>query len=161
MIIGWGNLYYHQTPHPQTPHPWTPNDLPYEGVCSRLRTTVIVVVLVIVVVVVVVEVINSNSNSHSNISSKEFAPSSGAPPALRGRQGGLDILRAICIYIYIYIYTCVYACIYIYVYMYRERERHRSALRSIFKLRISEFGVCVRRTLKRRRWVFLVHRLIS
>ena len=34
-------------------------------------------------------------------------------------------------------------------------------LRSIFKLRIFEFGVWVKRILKRRRWTFLARRLIS
>ena len=34
-------------------------------------------------------------------------------------------------------------------------------LRPIFKLRISKFGVWVKQNLKRRRWIFLVHHLIS
>ena len=37
----------------------------------------------------------------------------------------------------------------------------REALRSIFKLRISKCWVRVKQTLKRRRWIVLVHRLIS
>ena len=49
------------------------------------------------------------------------------------------------------IYTCV--CVYIYIYIYN--------IRPIFKLRISKFGVWVKQILKRRRWAFLVHRLIS
>ena len=34
-------------------------------------------------------------------------------------------------------------------------------VRPIFKLRISKFGVWVNQILKRRRWIFLMHRLIS
>ena len=37
----------------------------------------------------------------------------------------------------------------------------KQSLRSIFELRISEFGVWVKRILTWRRWAFLVHRLIS
>ena len=37
----------------------------------------------------------------------------------------------------------------------------KSHIRPIFKLRISKSGVWVKQILERRRWIFLVHRLIS
>ena len=90
------------------------------------------------------------------------------------------------LYIYIYMRVYLYAA-YIYIYIEREREREMfdtpswlcapSSLtlkichprdcpmgvlvRSIFKLRISEFGVWVKRILEQRRCVFLAHRLMS
>ena len=39
--------------------------------------------------------------------------------------------------------------------------QQRSYIRPIVKLRISKFGVWAKQILKRRRWTFLVHRLIS
>ena len=83
----------------------------------------------------------------------------------------------VCIYIYIYIYAdnC-YNCYSMYVLYFllllyhmtsyvRNQRRGSAAMcwgfRHNFKLRISKFGVWVRRILKRRRWVFLARRLIS
>ena len=43
----------------------------------------------------------------------------------------------------------------------RELANYRGSLRSVFILRISKFGVWVKHILKRRRWIFLVRRLIS
>ena len=77
-------------------------------------------------------------------------------------------------------YVCMYVCIYIYIYIYMllytisnvvthswtkeggdSSAPHLSTLRPIFKLSISKFGVWVKQIIKRRRWTFLVHRLIS
>ena len=41
------------------------------------------------------------------------------------------------------------------------RQGPGSWVRPVFKLRISKFGARVEQTLKRRRWILLVHRLIS
>ena len=48
-----------------------------------------------------------------------------------------------------------------YIYIYRERERYTPTYTHTYTLRISKFGVWVKRILKRRRWIFLAHRLIS
>ena len=37
----------------------------------------------------------------------------------------------------------------------------REIVRRMFVLRTSKFGFCVKQILKRRRWAFIVHRLIS
>ena len=59
------------------------------------------------------------------------------------------------LYMYIYIYIYIYIC-------FSEHPLGDSAhLRPIFVLRIYNFGIRVKRTLKQKRWVFLAHRLIS
>ena len=61
-------------------------------------------------------------------------------------------------YIYIYLYTTM--IIMITVEFCRKPEPvPRTQVRPIFKLRIYNFGFCVKRILKRR-WAFLAHRLI-
>ena len=81
----------------------------------------------------------------------------------------LSISLSLSLYIYIYIYSYVY---YLFVYFWSgtlvyDVLRHPllrrplgQHLRPIFVLRIFKFGVWVKQILKRRRWTFLVHRLI-
>ena len=85
-----------------------------------------------------------------------------------------------CIYIYIYTYVCIYIYIYMCCYKHQivvqakrvkgllprrsvssQTPASESSTRPLFVLRIFKFGVWVKRILKRRRWIFLVYRLIS